>query len=87
VLGRALEYLSASVASLLHAFDPEVLILGGNIAAAGDKLLTPLLSQVAQRCVRMLGREAPILLHAQVGCGGVLGAAGLVFLHQRLLKI
>ena len=87
VLDRALEYLSASVASLLHAFDPEVLILGGNIAAAGDQLLTPLRTQVAQRCVRMLGREAPILLHAQVGCGGVLGAAGLVFLHQRLLKI
>lgn len=87
VLDRALEYLSASVASLLHAFDPEVLILGGNIAAAGDRLLTPLRTQVAQRSVRMLGREVPILLQAQVGYGGVLGAAGLVFLHQRLLKI
>ena len=35
VLDRALEYLTAAVVSVLHIFDPEVLIIGGNIAEAG----------------------------------------------------
>jgi len=87
VLDRALEYLSASVVSLLHAFDPELLILGGSIAAARDQLLEPLQATVAKRSVQMLGREVPILLQTEVGYGGVLGAAGLVFLYQNLLKI
>jgi len=75
------------VVSLLHAFDPELLILGGSIAAARDQLLEPLQATVAKRSVQMLGREVPILLQTEVGYGGVLGAAGLVFLYQNLLKI
>ncbi len=87
VLDRALKYLTAAVVSLLHIFDPEVLIVGGNIAVAGEALLTPLRSAVAQQTRRMLGREVPIVLQTATGYGGVLGAAGLVFLQQRLLEL
>ncbi len=87
VLDRAMEYLAASVVSLLHIFDPEILILGGNIAASGDQLLAPLASMVASRSHRLLGREVPIVLQSAVGYGGVLGAAGLIFLDQQLLTI
>ena len=87
VLDRALEYLAAAVVSLLHIFDPEVLIVGGNIATAGEQLLAPLRAQVGDRSRRMLGREVPIVLQTAVGYGGVLGAAGLVFLHEKLLRI
>ena len=87
VLDRALEYLTAAVVSLLHIFDPELLILGGNIAAASDQLLVPLRSGVARRSQGMLGREVPIVLQTALGYGGVLGAAGLIFLQQQLLKI
>jgi glucokinase len=86
VLDRALEYLIAAVVSLLHMFDPEVLILGGNIATAGEQLLAPLRSAVARQTNRMLGREVPIVFQSAIGYGGVLGAAGLVFLHQQLLE-
>jgi hypothetical protein len=34
-----------------------------------------------------LGREIPIVFQKIVGYGGVAGAAGLVFLQQRLLAI
>jgi glucokinase len=87
VLDRALEYLIAAVVSLLHMFDPEVLILGGNIATAGEQLLAPLRSAVTQQTHRMLGREVPIVSQSAIGFGGVLGAAGLVFLHQQLLEL
>jgi glucokinase len=87
VLDRALEYLGASVVSLLHAFDPEVLILGGNIAQAGDQVLKPVQAAIAKNSCAMLGREVPVVLQSAVGYGGVLGAAGLVFLHQQQLKV
>ncbi len=87
VLDRALEYLTAAVVSLLHIFDPEVLIVGGNIALADEALLVPLRFAVTRHTHRMLGREVPIVLQTAVGYGGVLGAAGLIFLHQKLLKL
>ena len=87
VLDRAFEYLAAAVVSILHIFDPEVLIMGGNIAEAGPQLLAPIREKVAQ-CTRiLLGREIPIVFQSLVGYGGVAGAAGLVFLQQGLLKI
>lgn len=87
VLNRALEYLAAAVVSFLHVFDPEMLILGGNIAEAGSQLLDPIRAKVAQRTRILLGREIPIVFQSAVGYGGVAGAAGLVFLQQRLLEI
>jgi glucokinase len=87
VIDRALEYLTGAVVSVLHIFDPEVLIIGGNIAEAGPQLLAPIRDEVAQRTRILLGREIPIVFQSQVGYGGVAGAAGLVFLQQGLLKI
>ena len=73
--------------SFMHTFDPEVLILGGNIAAAGPQLISPIQDKIAQRTRKMLGREVPIVFQKTVGYGGVAGAAGLVFLEQKLVKI
>jgi glucokinase len=87
VLDRAFEYLTAAVVSFLHIFDPEVLILGGNIAEAGQQLLAPIRDQISRRTRILLGREIPIVFQSRVGYGGVAGAAGLVFLRQGLLTI
>jgi len=87
VIDRALEYLTGAVVSVLHIFDPEVLIIGGNIAEAGPQLLAPIRDEVAQRTRILLGREIPIVFQSHVGYGGVAGAAGLVFLQQGWLKI
>jgi glucokinase len=87
VVDRALEHLAAALVSFLHAFDPEVFILGGNIAAAGPALIAPIQGQIARRTKTLLGREVPIVFQKKVGYGGVAGAAGLVFLEQGLLAI
>ncbi|MGA7321876.1 MAG: ROK family protein [Candidatus Sulfotelmatobacter sp.] len=87
VLDLAFESLTAALVSFLHVFDPELLILGGNIAAAGPQLLAPLHEEVARRTSVLLGRKVPIVLQETGGYGGVAGAAGLVFLQQRLLTI
>jgi glucokinase len=87
VLDRAIGSLIAGVVSLLHIFDPEVLIVGGNIVTAGEQLLEPLRRGVTKSSRRMLSREVPIVAQTQIGYGGVLGAAGLIFLDHGLLKI
>jgi glucokinase len=87
VVDRALEYLGAALVSFLHTFDPEIFILGGNIAAAGPQLIAPIQDKIASRTKTLLGREVPFVFQKLVGYGGVAGAAGLVFLKQRLLAI
>ena len=87
VVDRALEYLGAALVSFLHTFDPEIFILGGNIAAAGPQLIAPIQGKIASRTRTLLGREVPIVFQKLVGYGGVAGAAGLVFLKQNLLVI
>jgi len=87
VLERATRYLAAAVVGFLHAFDPELLILAGSIAAAGPQLLEPLRGEVARRTNILLGREVPLVCQQEATYGGVLGAAGHVFLRQGLLKI
>lgn len=87
VVDRALEYLAAALVSFLHSYDPEIFILGGNIAAAGPQLIAPIRERIATRTRSLLGREVPIVFQKIVGYGGVAGAAGLVFLKQSLLSI
>ena len=87
VLDIAFESLTAALISFLHIFDPEILILGGNIAAAGPQLLSRLQNEVARRTQVLLGRVVPIVLQQQIGYGGVAGAAGLVFLQQGRLTL
>jgi glucokinase len=87
VLEVAFEYLTGALVSFLHIFDPELLILGGNIAAAGPKLLSRMEVQAVERTRILLGRDVPILLQKTIGYGGVAGAAGLIFLQQGLLTL
>lgn len=87
VVDRALEHLASAIVSFMHIFDPEIFILGGNIASAGPALIAPIQDKIARRTNTMLGRQVPIVFQKIVGYGGVAGAAGLVFLQQGLLTI
>ena len=61
-----------------------MLILGGKIAQAGDKVWAPVRTAIACNSAAMLGREVPVVLQTAVGFGGIPGAAGLIFLQQQL---
>jgi glucokinase len=87
VVNRALDYLGAALVSFLHTFDPEIFVLGGNIVAAGPQLIAPIRDKIARRTRILLGREVPIVFQKMVGFGGVAGAAGLVFMREKLLSI
>jgi predicted NBD/HSP70 family sugar kinase len=63
---------------LLHLLDPEVVILGGSVADAGDDLLVPLREEVWRRSRGLLRREVPIVEQQVSDRSGIVGAAGLV---------
>jgi len=78
ILAKAIEGLAAAVAGLLHVFDPEVVILGGQMVDAGDELLTPLREKVWARSRGLLGRDVPLVEQQVADKSGIVGAAGLV---------
>lgn len=69
--------LAAAVAGLAMAFDPEVIIVGGQIAAAGEQLLEPLAAEVHARTRLMMRRDIPVMATRLADPSGVLGAAAL----------
>jgi glucokinase len=78
IVGAAIAKLAAAVAGLLHVFDPEIVILGGQVADAGADLLEPLQQQVWERSRGMLGRDVPLVAQEVADKSGIVGAAGLV---------
>lgn len=78
IVSRAIHRLAAALAGLLHVFDPELIILGGQVADAGDGLLLPLQEEVWSRSRNLLGRDVPIVEQQVSDKSGIVGAAGLV---------
>ena len=77
VISRAIAKLAAAIAGLLHIFDPELVILGGQVADAGADLLVPLREQVWARSRGLLGRDVPLVEQQVADKSGIVGAAGL----------
>jgi glucokinase len=78
IIAKAIHGLAAAIAGLLHVFDPEVAILGGQMVDAGAALMTPLREEVWARSRGLLGREVPLLEQQVADRSGIVGAAGLV---------
>jgi glucokinase len=81
ITSEAITTLGAAVAGLLHVFDPELLVLSGQITDAGDSLLTPLRTETAWRSKRFLGRVVPIVTSQIADGSGVIGAAALTLMR------
>ncbi|MBL8215036.1 MAG: ROK family protein [Bryobacterales bacterium] len=75
ILEPRIEALAGALAGMSFAFDPEVIVIGGQVAEAGDVLFGPLRRQHTARTMPFLRREIPIR-KAEVS-DGVVGAAAL----------
>jgi glucokinase len=75
-LGRRL---GVGMTSLVNALNPEVLVVGGGLVAAGDLLLDPAREVVAERAL-VPARDQVRIVAARFGDeSGMLGAASLAF--------
>lgn len=79
------EQLGLGVANLVAALDPEVVVVGGGLSAAGDRLVEPARIALARSLVGSGHRVVPPLVVAGLGPeAGVVGAAELV--RQRVAQ-
>jgi len=72
------EWLGIGIANLVAAFDPELVVVGGGVSAAGDLLLGPARVALRQSLVGAEHRFIPPIRRAHFGPeAGVVGAAAL----------
>jgi glucokinase len=72
-------WLGVGLANLVAAFDPECVVVGGGVSAAGDKLLEPARNALMRSVVGVGHRDVPPLIPALLGPqAGLVGAADLV---------
>jgi glucokinase len=84
VWDEAIEYLAVGVGNLFNVLAPEIVVIGGGVAAAGAQLFEPLRERVRGR-VRMLPPEKINILQASLGGDSALH--GAVILGQTAAQI
>ena len=73
---RSVHLLACGIASLINVADPEVVIIGGGIARAGDALFVPLRERLDQMEWRPHGKQVRLVAATLGEYAGALGAAG-----------
>jgi glucokinase len=77
-VARVGRHVGVAIASYVNIFNPEVVVVGGGLATAGDLLLGPAVREAQARALRS-GWSQVKVVPAQLGnAAGVLGAAALV---------
>lgn len=77
-LTRVGEWLGVGLANLIAAFDPALVVIGGGVSEAGDRLLDPARAVVADSVVGAGHRVVPPVVAAELGTeAGLVGAAAL----------
>jgi glucokinase len=67
--------LAAGIASVINAFDPELVVIGGGIATAAEALFRPLKEFLDQMEWRPAGHQVPVVPASLAEWGGAIGAA------------
>lgn len=78
VMQRAAFYLGIGMISFIHAFDPEMIIVGGGVSKAGDLLFAPVRALIAERTIAASQRSVRIVPAVLGDDVGLIGAIALV---------
>jgi len=70
--------LGKAISGLINMFNPEVIVVGGTLAATGDYLLLPIKSAVNKYSLTLVSRETDVRLSKLGDRIGVVGACMLV---------
>ena len=66
--------LGLHVAAIINVFNPEMVILGGDMSCAGDYLLQPIITAVRKYTLNLMNRDSDIVLSKLKDRAGVIGA-------------
>ena len=78
LIEEAGEKIGKSVAFLINIFNPELVIIGGNLAQAGDFLMLPLKAAVSKYSLGLVSNDTSFRLTKMGDNAGALGAAMLI---------
>lgn len=78
LIEEAGEKIGKSIAFLINIFNPELVIIGGNMAHAGDYLMLPLKSATNKYSMNLVYKDTSFRLSQMGGNAGALGAAMLI---------
>jgi glucokinase len=78
VLERVGRHLGVAIASYANIFNPQVIVIGGGIASAGELLLGPARDEAGRRALAPPWRELRLLVAELGNTAGQIGAAALV---------
>ena len=74
-------YLGAALANLVNVLNPEMIVIGGGVAQAGDVLFDPIRREIHRRALDVLTKHLQVL-PAQLGeQAGLVGSAALALQH------
>jgi glucokinase len=81
-------HIGAAIASLMHVFNPAVVILGGGVSFVGDLLFEPVRAAVRRYAMNaMYWRDCPIIPAALGDDAGLVGAGALAMEESRTLVV
>lgn len=75
VMDETFAALGAAIASLAHAFNPEVIVIGGGVAEAGEPIFTRIREEANKRGMRSFMEDLRIVPAYQGNWSGMIGAA------------
>lgn len=81
VVRGAGRYLGEVLAVVVNFFNPQVLVIGGSLAAAADPLIASLRAAIYERCLPMASEAVTITTATDAAQAGVTGAAWLILDH------
>jgi glucokinase len=80
VMATAGRHLGVGLASFANIFDPDVIVIGGGVSAAGDLLLEPAREELRSRALPPMNKTRVVL--AQLGPdAGMIGAAAMALIE------
>jgi glucokinase len=80
VVAQAGRHLGVALASLANIFDPDVIVIGGGVAAVGELLLKPAREELASRALTPMNRT-PVQLAELGPDAGMIGAAAMALIE------
>lgn len=81
VINRMVKYLAIGIVNTVAILDPEVIVIGGGLSAAGEFLLKPIIKAAKEKIYFKGAPMAEILLSEIGNDGGIIGAANLCRLN------
>lgn len=80
ILERAGRALGASIGSFINMFDPEIIVIGGGVAALGELLMAPARKAIPQYSFVDMRKDVPVVYSELGSDTGLYGAGALAFM-------